>query len=68
ADFISVAGDMFAKGSARANEGRKVVIGANRLIRMAYGGFVSTFGAHLKDRPFLFAADVNEARVLLAQT
>lgn len=62
ADFMTVAGDMFSKGSARPNEGKKVVVGAGPLIRMAYTGFVSTFGSQMKNRPFLFASSLDEAR------
>jgi hypothetical protein len=64
-DFISRAGDLFAQGSARANEGRKVVIGAGPLIRAAYGTFLKVYGGQMKNRPLLFAGDMNEARRLL---
>lgn len=66
ADFITAAGDMFAKGSARPNEGKKIVVGAGPLIRMAYTGFVSTFGSQMKNRPFLFASTLDEAQAMLA--
>jgi len=68
ADFMRVAGDIFSKGSARPNEGRKVVIGAGALIRMAYTTFISTFGSQMKDRAFLFASSLDEAQALLAQS
>ncbi len=67
ADFMTVAGDIFSKGSARPNEGKKIVVGAGPLIRMAYTGFISTFGSQMKDRAFLFASSVDEARALLAK-
>lgn len=68
ADFMTVANDMFSKGSARANEGKKIVVGAGPLIRMAYSGFVSTFGSQLKNRPFLFASNMDEAEEMLAKS
>jgi hypothetical protein len=67
ADFMTVAGDMFSKGSARPNEGKKIVVGAGPLIRMAYSGFVSTFGSQLKNRPFLFASNMDEAEAMLSK-
>jgi hypothetical protein len=67
ADFITQAGDMFAQGAARPNEGKKIIIGAGMMIRMAYRTFVSTFGSHMKNRPFLFADSMTEAQALMAQ-
>lgn len=67
ADFVTVAGDMFAKGSARPNEGKKIVVGAGPLIRMAYTGFISTFGSQMRNRPFLFASNLDEAQAMLAK-
>lgn len=65
ADFITAAGDIFASGEARANEGQRVVIGAGPLIRMAYTSLSAVYAHKLKDRPFLFAGSVEEAHALL---
>lgn len=67
-DFMSAAGDIFEQGEARANEGRKIVVGANMLIRMAYSGFQKVYGHKLKDRPFLFANDLEEAHTILSSS
>ena len=64
-DFMKVAGDVFASGDARANEGQKIVVGANRLIQMAYGAFQKVYGHQLKDRPFKFASSLHDAYALL---
>lgn len=64
-DFIARAGELFAQGDARSNEGQKVVIGAGRLIRMAYKGFLSVYGSRLTGRPFIFADNLDAARQVL---
>lgn len=64
-DFIRAAGDIFAQGEARANEGQRVVVGANGLIRAAYGGLQRVYGHKLNGRPFLFASSVADAHMLL---
>lgn len=66
-DFMSAAGDLFAQGEARPNEGRKIVVGAGALIRAAYTGFQAVYGYRLENRPFQFAGSVDEARRILAQ-
>ena len=65
-DFISRAGELFAQGDARSNEGQKIVIGAGALIRMAYKGFLKIYGSKLEGRPFTFADNLEAARALLA--
>ena len=60
-DFLAAAGDIFAQGEARANEGKRVVIGAGILIRAAYRSLQAVYGAKLADRPFHFAGSVDEA-------
>ena len=65
-DFISRAGELFAQGEARSNEGQKIVIGAGTLIRMAYKGFLKVYGNKLEGRPFTFADNLDEARTMLA--
>lgn len=65
-DFISRAGELFAQGDARSNEGQKIVIGAGGLIRIAYKGFLKVYGSKLEGRPFVFADNLDDARALLA--
>lgn len=65
-DFITRAGELFAQGEARSNEGQKVVVGAGALIRMAYKGFLRVYGSRMEGRPFIFADSVEAARELLA--
>jgi len=64
-DFMRVAGDVFASGDARANEGQKIVVGANGLIQMAYKGFLTVYGHKLQNRPFLFAPSLDAAYAML---
>jgi hypothetical protein len=64
-DFITRAGDLFAQGKARPNEGRKVVIGASPLIRAGYSAFLKVYGSQMKNRAFLFASTLEDASRLL---
>lgn len=64
-DFMRVAGDVFASGEARSNEGRKIVVGAGWLIKGAYNTFLKVYGHQLKNRPFLFASTMDEANAML---
>jgi hypothetical protein len=64
-DFITRAGSLFAQGDARPNEGRKIVIGANGLIRMAYGAFLAVYSTQMAGRPLEFAATPEAAQHLL---
>ena len=66
-DFMSMAGDIFASGDARSNEGKRVVVGAGSLIRIAYSGVLAVYGHKLANRPFLFAANMDEAYKLITQ-
>jgi hypothetical protein len=63
-DFMRVAGDVFASGEARSNEGKKIVVGAGWLIKGAYNTFLKVYGGQLKNRPFLFAATMDEANAM----
>jgi hypothetical protein len=64
-DFMRVAGDVFSSGDARANEGQKIVVGANGLIQIAYKGFLTVYGHKLQNRPFLFAPTLDTAYAML---
>ena len=65
-DFISRAGELFAQGDARSNEGQKIVVGAGTLIRIAYKGFLKVYGSKLEGRPFIFADNLDTARAMLS--
>lgn len=65
-DFMTAAGELFAQGEARPNEGRKVVVGAGVLIRAGYSAFLKIYGDKLQNRPFLFANSLEEARQVLS--
>lgn len=64
-DFMQVAGELFASGDARHNEGLRIVVGANWLLRSAYNTLSKLYGSKLAERPILFADTLNEARALL---
>lgn len=62
ADFMSVAGELLSSGSARPNEGHKVIVGANWLLQMAYKTFLGVYGSQMKNRPLRFADTLEQAR------
>lgn len=64
-DFMSVAGDLFSSGDARPNEGKRVVVGAGRLVRAAYGSLLRVYGSKLAERPIQFADTLEQAIELL---
>lgn len=66
-NFLSVAGDLLDQGEARPNEGGKVVIGANFLVKTAYRGFQSLYKNKLQNRPIHFADTIEAARQVLRQ-
>ncbi|MBZ0290972.1 MAG: hypothetical protein K8L99_00245 [Anaerolineae bacterium] len=61
-DLRQMVSELMASGSARANEGHKVVIGASRLLKTAYQGLHRLYGMH--ERPLLFADTPAEAEKL----
>ena len=65
-DFMRVAGDVFASGKARSNEGKKIVVGAGWVIKGAYNTFLKVYGSQLKNRPFIFASSMDEAKTMLS--
>lgn len=50
---------------ARANEGRRIVIGANQVLRSAYQTIQKTFADRLEGREVLFADSLPQARAIL---
>lgn len=65
-DLVQVAGDVFASGTARPNEGQRVVVGAGPLIRAGYSALARVYGGDLRARPFRFTGSLDEAHALLA--
>lgn len=65
-DFIKVASDIFAQGEARPNEGQRIIVGAGPLFRAAYHSFLTVYGHKLTDRPFRFAASMEDAHTMLS--
>jgi hypothetical protein len=64
-DFLNAAKNLLANPAPRANEGRRVVVGASSLIRTAYQTLQKTFSARLTGREVLFANDLAQARSML---
>jgi len=64
-DFLNAARNLLANPEGRPNEGSRVVIGANKVIRTAYGTLQKTFGEKLVGREIVFAEDIPQARSLL---
>ena len=64
-DFLQAARSLLANPEARPNEGHKVVVGANRGMRMAYSVLFRTFGSVLQGREVLFADTTEAAREML---
>ncbi len=64
-DVREMVGSLLNNGAARPNEGVKIVVGANRLLRMIYGGVRRFYASQLGDRELLFANDLDHAQLLL---
>lgn len=65
-DFLSGAGELFAQGDARSNEGQRIVVGAGMMIRAAYKSVMALYGAQLAARPFVFASSLEDAHQMIA--
>lgn len=64
-DVMTIARSLVNTGEARANEGYRVVVGANNIIRQGYQLLQKTFPNQLKGREILFADDLDTARGIL---
>jgi len=64
-DFMNAAKNLLANPEPRDNEGRRIVVGANKVIRTAYQAIQKTFGDRLNGREVLFANDLPQARAIL---
>jgi hypothetical protein len=56
-----------ATPAGRENEGAKVVVGANGVVRAGYGLFRRMYGRQIKDRGLLFAGTLEEAYEIIAE-
>lgn len=66
-DFGSALGQMqkAATPETHRNEGMKIVVGANRMIRSLYGAYRTLMQSMGKDQEFLFADDIEQARAII---
>ena len=64
-DFLKGARNLLANPEQRDNEGHRVVVGANNLMRQAYQTVMKAFGEKLTGRDILFANDLSHARTML---
>lgn len=64
-DFMTAAKNLLANPEPRGNEGRRIVVGAGKMMRTAYNTIQKTFGEKLVGRELLFADDLTQARAIL---
>ena len=64
-DFMNAAKNLLANPEPRDNEGRRIVVGAGKMMRTAYSAVQKTFGEKLVGRELLFADDLTQARAIL---
>ena len=67
-DFKRFASDLLANPEPRSNEGEKVVVGANRVMRVLYNGVRRMYAHKLGERGLLFANTLEEAQELVAES
>lgn len=64
-DIVNAAKTLLASGSARPNEGARVVVGANGAMRTIYQTLQKSFGTTAEGREVLFAPSINDARAII---
>jgi hypothetical protein len=64
-DVLNAAQTLLASGSARPNEGVRVVVGANGTMRTIYQTLQKTFGGTVDGREILFAPTLSDARAII---
>lgn len=64
-DVLNAAQTLLASGSARPNEGVRVVVGANGTMRTIYQTLQKTFGGTVDGRAILFAPTLSDARAII---
>lgn len=61
-DFMTAAKELLANPEPRPNEGRRVIVGAGALFRLAYRALQRAFAAQLQGREVYFADSLSAAR------
>lgn len=64
-DFLSAAQRLLDNPEPRPNEGRRIVIGVNGVMKAAYSAIQKAFGGKLNGRGILFASNLDDARIIL---
>jgi hypothetical protein len=64
-DVMNMAKMLLANPEPRSNEGNRIVVGANNVIRQGYQLIQKTFANKLQGREVLFADDTDTARAIL---
>ena len=64
-DFMSIAQSLLENPNPRPNEGQRVVVGANGMIKFLYNGVQKAFASKLGERKLLFEDDLESARETL---
>lgn len=64
-DFMNMAQNLLASGDPRPNEGRRIVVGANSMVKNGYKTLQKSFTDQLEGREVLFGADLMDARAIL---
>lgn len=64
-NFSGVIGELLKEGEARPNEGRRVVVGANFMLRTVFSGVQNLYGSQLRNRAFHFADSIEQAHALV---
>ena len=64
-EILSKSRALLAAGDARPNEGVRVVVGANGIMRTAYQTYHSTFQSAVQGREVLFADSLLDARAII---
>jgi len=64
-DFMNAAKQLLQNPEPRPNEGWRVVVGANKVMKGVYQTIQKTFNSKVDGRELLFAADIDDARARL---
>jgi hypothetical protein len=64
-DVLNAAKTLLSSGSARPNEGARVVVGANGAMKTIYQTLQKTLGGTAEGRDVLFAPSLSDARAII---
>lgn len=64
-DIMTAAKKLLDNPEPRPNEGRRVVVGANKAMRAVYKTIQKTFQSKIEGREILFAPNLDDARAIL---